>query len=161
MINIILGISMIELSKHESIVKYGDILSIYHLHGLSDCRAVPLMLRMYADTIEDGHNGDYSTYFNNEHDIIWAEYNGKPVGGLYYIVREGKEIAWLTYVFVDYNMRRRGILQYCFKELTNLLILQNIKELHGLVHVNNIGSIAFCKRVGFAFFPSKFNWIND
>jgi hypothetical protein len=148
---------MIELSKHNSIIEPDDTLITYHTFGLSDCRAVPLMLRVYADMIDSGHNGDYSVHFNNDHEIVWAEYNGKPIGGIYYIVRNNREIAWNTFVFVDNKWRSYRILPYCYEGLVSILLERNIKELHAYINVTNTRGIEFSRSVGFTTHPSKFS----
>lgn len=147
---------MIELNRHVDVVEPGDILTLYHTQGLSDCRAVPLMLRMYADMIDNGHNGDYSVYLNNEHEIVWAEYNEKPIGGIYFIVKPDKGIAWNTFSFAGINWKGIKTLNYCYDELKNILIARNIKELNAHMNITHISGIKFAKRVGYEFFPSKY-----
>lgn len=138
-----------KLLSENNILKNGKIAKIYYSNGLSTCRAVPLMLRTYADLIDEGFNIENSISFFNGSEIIWAEYDNMPIGGICFTkTTQGIIQNWISLSFTDLGWRNLGVNFICHRELEKLTIDAGIRYISSFVHVNNTSRIKSCEKVG-------------
>lgn len=130
--------------------KYGNILKIYHSHTLSNCKAVSLMLKCYAELIDKNyHNGDNSLYFDKHHEIVWVECDENAIGGLYYKIIQEKNISWSTFGFAEPTQRGSGAIYACHYAQEEYLKTKGIYKMQGLISFTNTPSINFSKNFGY------------
>ena len=132
----------------EVTLKSGKIAKLYHHEDLRDARAVPLMLRTYAEMIDKGFNIRYGLGFTNDSSMIWAEVDNVPVGGICFVKWGYSKTHWIALSFTDPAWRGEGINYHCHMELEQLTRERGFLYIASLVSVNNLPRIKSCERVG-------------
>jgi len=135
--------------KEDAILKNGKIAKIFYSNGLTECRATPIMLRASAELIEKGFAIENGVGIFNTAEVIWAECDEIPIGGIcYYKYQFGVLQNWILLSFTDPAWRGLDVYSMCHIELEKLTKEAGINYITGLVHVNNIASIKSCEKAG-------------
>jgi hypothetical protein len=138
-----------KLLNDSSALKDGRIAQIFYSNGLADCRATVLMLRTSAELIEKGFSIDYGIGIFNSAEVIWAECNSIPIGGIcYYKQTQHMSQHWILLSFTDSDWRGLGVNGICHAELEKLTLEAGLSHITSLVHINNTSRIQSCKKVG-------------
>jgi GNAT superfamily N-acetyltransferase len=136
------------MSNDEFVLKNGKTAHLFHSTGIRECPAVPLMLRVYADLIDSGFNIRSSLSFTNTSSMIWAECDGKVIGGICFEVWGESKTHWISLSFTDPEWRAQGINQHCHTKLEELTRDSGFMYVASLVNVNNKARIATCEKLG-------------
>lgn len=130
-------------------LKNGNHAKIFHNNGLTECRATKLILDASIELIQNNFTASNSISIYNMAEVIWAEVDNEPVGGIVYhkfnfIVLQN----WILLSFTDSAWRRLGVNNACHVELERLSLESGIENISSMVHVNNIARLKSCEGVG-------------
>lgn len=132
----------------ETVDKNNEKVILYSSHSLSFTPVIPLMLRVYAETVEKKFSLPGIT-FDNSSKVVWAEReNKKVIGGICYEYREEIKCGWLLLSFTDPAERGKGI-----NALVHELYESDCKKLgathlSSCVHLHNKSRLESLKSVG-------------
>ena len=126
---------------------HGEKMQIFWQDNLNMCPALSLFLKVYAETIDMGHANPMMIW-NNKNRIIWAEKQGKVVGGICYEYVSESKMGWVILSFTDTEQRGRHI-----NEALRPIMEEDVRRSGGdricsLIHVDNVSSMKSCERVG-------------
>jgi hypothetical protein len=125
----------------------GEEVKIYFQDNLTGCPALSLFLKVYAEIIDKKYCHP-SVVWSNKSSMVWAEKNGKVVGGICFEYNSENRIGWIILSFteeLERGKRINQILQNVFEKI----IKQNGGERIGsLVHIDNISRQKSAERVG-------------
>jgi len=139
-----------KLLKKNKILKNGEIANIFYNNNLVGCNATRLILQTAGELIEKGFSIENSIGIFDSAEVIWAECNNIPIGGICYCKQlQGVSAGnWIILSFTDPEWRGLNVNYICHKELEKLTIADGMNQITSLVHVNNIARIESCKKVG-------------
>ncbi len=129
-------------------LKSGENIRIYQSDTLIDSKAVSLMLRLYADLIDNKFTLGSYFGFNKDSSIIWAEHDNKAIGGICYKNNYDIFQCWIEFSFTHPEWRNKGVNYFCHTELEEICKYGNIQYISSQVNVNNIARIKSCEKVG-------------
>lgn len=137
------------MTDNSAQLKDGRIAQIYYSNGFAECRAASLILRTYAELIDKGFNIEYSLSIFNSAEIIWAEFDNKPIGGICYFKQTGIITQnWILLSFTDPDWRGLNVNSICHYELEKLSLKNGIHYISSMVHIKNTSRIRSCEKVG-------------
>lgn len=125
----------------------GSTLDIHQSNSLSLCPALSLFLKVYAEILDQGF-ANPNVAWRNKSSMVWAEINGKVVGGICYEYEPETRMGWIVLSFTHPDYRGRGI-----NGLLHEFFEAEIKKLGGariasLIHVDNVSRIKSAEKVG-------------
>lgn len=129
-------------------INNGLSVSLYYAKSLVECNATALMLTTFAELLNNGHSTGPNLGFNNESQVIWAELDNKPIGGICFTFIQKLLQSWINFSFTDPGYRGLGINKICHTELEKLMRTNGLKYIASHVHVDNLNRINSCKKVG-------------
>jgi hypothetical protein len=89
--------------------KSGEQVILFRSDSLSFTPVIPLMLRVYAEIVENGFAQPLIT-FSNSSKVVWAERkDGTVLGGICYEYKPEIKCGWLILSFTDKDHRGKGI----------------------------------------------------
>lgn len=132
----------------------GTIATLMHAESLTFCRATPLLLREYANMIDNGYNTGNYLSFDNTSSVLWLEVEGDPIGGICYTVRKEVSQVFIAFSFTSPQWRKRGVNTTVHYELEKIMRDKNLNNILSFVSINNTPRIKSCEKVGM--FPTHY-----
>jgi GNAT superfamily N-acetyltransferase len=110
---------------------------------------VPVLMRNYADLIEQGYS-NFHVGFANRSKAIYLEIDDKIVGHIVYDVLpdDALKTAWIQLSYVDPSFRKRGLYNIMHKYFEQTIKECGSKRIASYVHPNNTARLASCESVG-------------
>jgi len=140
-----------KIAKHNKVGSkldsHGRSLDIYQSNLLSLCPALSLFLKVYAETIDQGHANPMVSW-RNKSSIVWAQLGTQVVGGICYEYEPEARMGWIVLSFTDPEYRGCGI-----NGILHEFFEAEIKNLGGvriasLIHIDNVSRIRSAEKVG-------------
>lgn len=133
-------------TEHDST---GTIVTVLNTQHIGNTPIVPVLMRNYADLIEQGFSNNHIG-FANRSKAIFIEINNKIVGHIVYDIMADDPLktAWIQLSHVDPAFRQRGLYNIMHKYFEQVITQNGTKRIASYVHVNNEARIASCKSVG-------------
>lgn len=136
----------------EDIDGSGRMLNIWLSHQLSGSACLPLFLKVYAESIEQGHgNGFIAWDDSKKHKAVYCtEVDGtKILGGIAFLYNAPRREGWITLSFTDPDERGRRINQIMHKYFEKIISRMGGTSIASHVSVNNASRLKSAARVGF------------
>jgi hypothetical protein len=135
--------------KEDAVLKNGKVAKIFYSNTLTECKATKLILKVSIELIEKGFAIENGISIFNMAEVIWAECDEIPIGGIcYYKYQHGVLQNWILLSFTDSEWRGLDVNFICHTELEKLTQQSGINYITSLVHVNNTARIKSCEKVG-------------
>lgn len=129
-------------------LKDKSIVNIYYSTNLFHCTATSLLLKSYAELIDNNLSIGNSISFGNDSQVIWAENVGKPVGGICFNVRKDLLQVWINFSFTENSWKGKGVNYECHMALEKYMRENNLSNIASHVSANNISRLKSCEKVG-------------
>lgn len=109
---------------------------IYWQETISMCPALPLFLKVYAETIEKGFSNPVITW-SNKNRIVWAQRGDKVIGGIAYEYAVDSKMGWIILSFTADDERGKHINNKLYSILEEDIKKMGGERISSLCHVDN------------------------
>jgi hypothetical protein len=132
----------------QTLDKTGETVLLMKSDSLSFTPVIPLMLRVYAEIVENGFAQPLIT-FSNSSKVVWAERkDGTVLGGICYEYRPEAKCGWLILSFTDKEHRGKGINGLVHEIYETDCRRLGATHLSSFVNLNNTSRLESLKSVG-------------